>query len=111
MEVTYHLIDLYHKKINEKKNKLEQDNKRSEIMKKIEDKNKKVYFLPRGNIEKFNIVATKKKLEKDKSKNKKVIKKIDIWVFLHDRINEDIYLDEKKNKNIIINIYIYLMFI
>ena len=96
MEDTYHLIDLYHKKVNGKKNRLELDNKRSALMKKIEDKNKRVYFLPKGKIEKFNIVAIKKKLEKDKLKNKKVIKKIDIWDFLHDRVNEDNYLDEKK---------------
>ena len=100
MEDTYHLIDLYHKKVNGKKNRLELDNKRSALMKKIEDKNKRVYFLPKGKIEKFNIVAIKKKLEKDKLKNKKVIKKIDIWDFLHDRVNEDNYLDEKKRTEV-----------
>ena len=61
MEETYHLLDLYHKKINGNKNKLEQENKRSELMKKIEVKNKKLHFLPRGKIEKYNIVAIKKK--------------------------------------------------
>ena len=85
MEDTYRLIDLYHKRINGNKNKKEQEIKRNKLMIKIGEKNRKVYFLPKGKIEKYNVVS---------------IKKIDIWDFLHDRVNEDNYLDEKKRTEV-----------
>ena len=94
MEDTIHLIDLYHKRINGNKNRIEQENKRRELMKKVEEKNKKIYFLPRGQFEKYNIVKMKNMKDKDRLKNKKVIKKIDIWDFLHDQNIEDKLLNE-----------------
>ena len=42
------------------------------LIKKIEDKNKKVYYLPRGKIEKYNIVSIQKKkmqLTNNKTRN------------------------------------------
>ena len=86
---TCYLIDLYHKRINGKKNKAEQEYKRGRLMDKIEEKNKKVYFLPRGKIEKYNMISIKKVKDKEKLKNKKVVKKIDIWDFLHDQNPDD----------------------
>lgn len=87
---TCNLIDLYHKRVNGKKNKAEQEYKRARLMDKIEEKNKKVYFLPRGKIEKYNMISIKKLKDKEKLKNKKVVKKIDIWDFLHDQNNDDL---------------------
>ena len=86
---TCNLIDLYHKRINGKKNKAEQEYKRAKLMDKIEEKNKKVYFLPRGKIEKYNMISIKKVKDKEKLKNKKVVKQIDIWDFLHDQNPDD----------------------
>ena len=85
MEDTYRLIDLYHKRINGNKNKKEQENKRNKLMIKIGEKNRKVYFLPKGKIEKYNVVSIKKIKDKEKLKNRKIIKKIDIWDFLYDQ--------------------------
>ena len=85
MEDTYRLIDLYHKRINGNKNKKEQENKRNKLMIKIGEKNRKVYLLPKGKIEKYNVVSIKKIKDKEKLKNRKIIKKIDIWDFLYDQ--------------------------
>ena len=94
MEKTCKLIDLYHKKINGNKNKMEMEKNWNNLIKKIEDKNKKSYYLPRGKIEKYNIVSIQKKKNEAKLKNKKVIKKIDIWDFLYDQsYNENIAND------------------
>ena len=94
MEDTIHLIDLYHKRINGNKNRVEQENKRRALMKKVDEKNKKIYFLPRGKFEKYNIVKIKNMKDKDRLKNKKIIKKIDIWDFLYDQNIEDKLLNE-----------------
>ena len=94
MEKTCKLIDLYHKKINGNKNKMEMEKNWNNLIKKIEDKNKKSYYLPRGKIEKHNIVSIQKKKNEEKLKNKKVVKKIDIWDFLYDQsYNENIAND------------------
>ena len=89
MEKTCKIIDLYHKKINGNKNKMEMQKNWNNLIKKIEDKNKKSYYLPRGKIEKYNIVSIQKKKNEEKLKNKKVIKKIDIWDFLYDQSNNE----------------------
>ena len=89
MEKACKQIDLYHKKINGKKNKEEMEKNWNNLIKKIEDKNKKVYYLPRGKIEKYNIVSIQKKKNEEKQKNKKTIKKIDIWDFLYDQPNSN----------------------
>jgi hypothetical protein len=96
----YHMLDLYHKKVKGNKNKLELENKRIGLWKKIEEKNKKVYFLPRGKIEKYNVVSIKNLKNKHRLKNKTVIKNIDIWDFLHDRIKDENTLSEKIIKDI-----------
>lgn len=84
-EKTCKIIDLYHKKINGNKNKLELQKNWNNLMKKIEEKNKKLYFLPKGKIEKYNVVRIKNIKDKYKIKHKKVIKKINIWDFLYDQ--------------------------
>lgn len=58
------VIDLYHKKINGNKNKLEQQNYRQTLLNKVKAKNSKVIYLPRGKIEKYNIVNIEKKGKK-----------------------------------------------
>ena len=58
-------------------------------MKKIEEKNKKNYFLPRGKIEKYNIVSIQRNKNHIYTKNKQFEKKIDIWDFLYDQ-NDDV---------------------
>ena len=91
----YHMLDLYHKKIKGNKNKIELENKRLGLMRKIEEKNKKVYFLPRGKIEKYNVVSIKNLKDKHRLKNQIVVKDIDIWDFLHDQNIDEINTNEK----------------
>ena len=87
MENTCKMIDLYHIKLNVEKNKLEQLNYGSRLMEKVEEKNNKIYYLPRGKIEKYNIVAITKKKDEENLKNKKVRKEIDIFDYLYDIYN------------------------
>lgn len=88
MEKTCKLIDLYHKKINGNKNRMQMQKNWDNLIKKIEDKNKKTYYLPRGKIEKYNIVSIQKKKNDEQQKHKKTVKKIDIWDFLYDQSND-----------------------
>ena len=83
------VIDLYHKRINGEKNKMGQIKYRERLMKKIEEKNSKTYYLPKGKIEKYNILNNKKKKDEENKKNKKVKKKIDIFDFLYDISNDE----------------------
>ena len=89
------IIDLYHKKVNGNKNKLEQQKFRETLLNKVKEKNSKTHYLPRGKIEKYNIVNIQKKKEEEKIKNKKAKKKVDIWDFLY-----DISKDENENNEI-----------
>lgn len=95
-EKTCKLLDLYHKKINGRKNKLEQLNNMDRLLMIIKEKNNKSYYLPRGKIERYNIVAINKKKMEERLKNKKTKKKIDIWDFLYDQYNEN---EIKENEN------------
>ncbi len=97
MEKTAKIIDLYHKKINGNKNKEEVKINWNNLMKKIVEKNKKTYFLPRGKIEKYNIVSIQKNKNHIKIKNKQTEKKIDIWDFLYDQ-NDDKVNNEIKDE-------------
>ena len=98
MEKTCKTIDLYHKKINGNRNRKQVQQNWDNLMKKIVDKNKKTYYLPRGKIEKYNIVSIRKKKNEEKMKNQKVIKKIDIWDFLYDTSSNDNYENKKYNE-------------
>ena len=89
MEKISKIIDLYHKRINGNKNKEEVKKNWDNLMKKIEEKNKKTYYLPRGKIEKYNVVSIQKRKNEEKINNKKTKKKIDIWDFLYDRLSEE----------------------
>ena len=95
-EKTCKAIDLYHKKINGRKNKLEQLNNMDKLLMIIKEKNNKSYYLPRGKIERYNVVAINKKKMEERLKNKKTKKKIDIWDFLYDQYNEN---EIKENEN------------
>lgn len=95
MEKTCKLIDLYHKKKNGTKNRMQLQKNWNNLMKKIEEKNKKTYYLPRGKIEKYNIVSIQKKKNEEKLKNKKVVKKIDIWDFLYDQSYDENISNDK----------------
>ena len=95
-EKTCKIIDLYHKKINGRKNKLEQLNNMDRLLMIIKEKNNKSYYLPRGKIERYNIVAINKKKMEERLKNKKAKKKIDIWDYLYDQYNEN---EIKENEN------------
>ena len=89
------IIDLYHKKVNGNKNKLEQQKYRETLLNKVKEKNSKTHYLPKGKIEKYNIVNIQKKKDEERIKNKKAKKKIDIWDFLY-----DISKDENENNEI-----------
>ena len=89
------IIDLYHKKVNGNKNKLEQQKYRETLLNKVKEKNSKTHYLPKGKIEKYNIVNIQKKKEEERIKNKKAKKKVDIWDFLY-----DISKDENENNEI-----------
>lgn len=90
------IIDLYHKRVNGNKNKLEQQKYRETLLDKIKEKNSKVHYLPRGKIEKYNIVNIQKRREEERIKNRKAKKKVDIWDFLY-----DISKDENENDELI----------
>ncbi len=81
MEKISKIIDLYHKRINGNKNKEEVKKNWDNLMKKIKEKNKKTYFLPRGKIEKYNIVSIQKRKNEEKIKNKKIKKKLIYGIF------------------------------
>ena len=83
MEKTCKIIDAYHRMLNVNRNKMEVKKRRDNIIKKVEKKSNKNYFVSRGKID-YNIVLEQKNKEIEKMKNKKHLKNIDIWDFLHD---------------------------
>jgi len=83
MEKTCKVIDAYHKMINVNKNKKEMKKKRDNILKKVEKRANKNYVFSRGKTD-YNVVLFQKNKEMEKIKNKKHLKNIDIWDFLHD---------------------------
>lgn len=98
LEDTRHLTDLYHKRVNGDKNKEEILERRNILMKRIDEKNRKIYLFPRGKIEKYNIVGINLIKKKEKLKHKRIIKKIDIWDFLHDQLNKENFINENSEK-------------
>ena len=96
IQEAYHSLDSYHKKIKGEKNRLEIQNKRLGLLKKIEEKNKKVFFLPRGKFEKYNIVRIQNLKDKYRLKNKIIVKKLDVLDFLHDKKEEENLLNENE---------------
>ena len=83
MEKTCKVIDAYHRMMNVNRNKKEMKKKRDNILKKIEKKANKNYVFSRGKTD-FNVVLEQKNKEMERLKNKKHLKNIDIWDFLHD---------------------------
>ena len=83
MEKTCKVIDAYHKMINVNKNKKEMKKKRDNILKKVEKRANKNYVFSRGKTD-YNVVLFQKNKEMETIKNKKHLKNIDIWDFLHD---------------------------
>ena len=82
------MIDLYHKRVNGNKNKLDVQIKRNKILEKINEKYHKIYFLPRGKIEKYNIISIEKMIKEEKRKKFRGKRKINIFDFLYDVNNE-----------------------
>ena len=83
MEKTCKVIDAYHRMVNVNRNKKEMKKKRDNILKKIEKKANKNYVFSRGKTD-FNVVLEQKNKEMERMKNRKHLKNIDIWDFLHD---------------------------
>jgi len=83
MEKTCKVIDAYHRMINVNRNKKEMKKKRDNTLKKIEKKANKNYVFSRGKTD-YNVVLEQKNKEMERLKNKKHLKNIDIWDFLHD---------------------------
>ena len=83
MEKTCKLIDAYHKMLNVNKNKKEMKKKSDNILKRVEKRANKNYVFSRGKTD-YNVVLVQKNKEIEKMKNKKYLKNIDIWDFLHD---------------------------
>ena len=83
MEKTSKIIDSYHKMLNVNRNNNEMKKKRDNILKKVEKRANKHYVVSRGKID-YNIVLEQKNKEIERMKNKKHLKNIDIWDFLHD---------------------------
>lgn len=83
MEKTSKIIDSYHKMLNVNRNKNEMKKKRDNILKKVEKRANKHYVVSRGKID-YNIVWEQKNKEIERMKNRKHLKNIDIWDFLHD---------------------------
>ena len=83
MVKTCKLIDAYHKMKNVNRNKSEMKKKRNNIVKKVENRAKKNYVFSRGKID-YNVVLVQKNKEIERMKNKKYLKNVDIWDFLHD---------------------------
>ena len=82
-EKTCKIIDSYHKMKNVNRNNLEMKKKRDNILKKVEKRANKHYVFSRGKVD-YNIVLEEKNKEIERLKNKKHLKKIDIWDFLYD---------------------------
>ena len=82
-EKTCKIIDAYHKMKNVNRNNLEMKKKRDNILKKVEKRANKHYVFSRGKVD-YNIVLEEKNKEIERLKNKKHLKKIDIWDFLYD---------------------------
>ena len=83
MEKTCKVIDAYHRMMNVNRNKKEMKKKRDNILKKIEKKANKNYVFSRGKTD-YNVVLEQKNKEMERIKNRKHLKNIDIWDFLHD---------------------------
>ena len=83
MEKTCKVIDAYHRMVNVNRNKKEMKKKRDNILKKIEKKANKNYVFSRGKTD-YNVVLEQKNKEMERIKNRKHLKNIDIWDFLHD---------------------------
>ena len=83
MEKTCKIIDSYHKMLNVNRNKMEMKKKRNNIVKRVEKRANKNYFISRGKTE-YNVVLVQKNKEMERLKNRKYLKNIDIWDFLHD---------------------------
>ena len=83
LEKTCKRIDSYHKMVNVNRNKMEMKKKRDSILKKVEDRSNKNYVYSRGKYD-FNIVQEEKNKKIERLKNKKQMKKIDIWDFFYD---------------------------
>ena len=83
MEKTCKIIDSYHKMVNVNRNKKEMKKRRDNILKRVEKRANKNYFTSRGKTD-YNVVLVQKNREMEKLKNKKYLKNIDIWDFLHD---------------------------
>ena len=83
MEKTCKIIDAYHKMKNVNRNNNEMKKKRDNILKKVEKRANKHYVFSRGKVD-YNIVSEEKNKEIERMKNKKHLKKIDIWDFLYD---------------------------
>ena len=83
MEKTCKIIDSYHKMLNVNRNKKEMKKRRDNILKRVEKRANKNYFTSRGKTD-YNVVLVQKNREMEKLKNKKYLKNIDIWDFLHD---------------------------
>ena len=82
-EKTCKIIDAYRKMKNVNRNNLEMKKKRDNILKKVEKRANKHYVFSRGKVD-YNIVLEEKNKEIERLKNKKHLKKIDIWDFLYD---------------------------
>jgi len=83
MEKTCKIIDSYHKMLNVNRNKKEMKKRRDNILKRVEKRANKNYFTSRGKTD-YNVVLVQKNREMERLKNKKYLKNIDIWDFLHD---------------------------
>ena len=83
MEKTCKIIDAYHKMKNVNRNKSEMKKKRNNILKKVEYRANKNYVFSRGKTD-YNVVLEQKNKEIERLKNKKHLKNVDIWDFLHD---------------------------
>ena len=89
-------IDLYHKTQKAKLYEEERNQKISEFLNKMEEKSKKVYFIPHKKFENFPYELYHKK--KNNSINKIKRKKLDIFDFLYDDESFSESIIEKKKK-------------
>ena len=83
MEKTCKIIDAYHKMVNVNRNKMEMKKKRNNTLAKVEKRSNKNYIFSRGKTD-YNVVLEQKNKEIERMKNKKHLKNVDIWDFLHD---------------------------
>ena len=87
MKKTKQEIELEHKKMKAEKHKIYLKKRMGQLVKRMEEKNNKIYFLSGKKVNKYNMVIIEKKKLAEKLKKKKKKKVLGIEDFLYDEVD------------------------